>query len=113
MNQDSTSPTRHPVFRMGVILLVLAGLPRLGLWAWGRLFAQSLSNAFADPLLRIGDGKFTDVPAFLLHRMVESTWLIALIGGLLLVNGWVLARQARSSSTWKWVSQSCSTKPAT
>ena len=103
MIQNSISSFRHPLFRVGSTLLILAGLSSLVLRAWGHHFAQWISNYIADPLLRVGDGKFTDVPGFLLHRMVESCWLLAVIGGLLLVNGWLLARQTRSSSTWNWV----------
>jgi hypothetical protein len=77
-------------------------------WVTYALLAQKLSlwlaNQWGAQLLRLGDGKFSDVASFIHHRCYEGTWLITWTFGLLgiaVLLGALFAR--RLSRLWRWV----------
>lgn len=70
----------------------------------GNVLAGWIAQKWGPQLLRMGDGKFSDVAVFLDHRFFEASLLLtAGIGLLLLVMalGAVLAR--RLPELWKWI----------
>lgn len=63
-----------------------------------------ITRHWGEKILRLGDGKFSDVAGFLQHRFYEAAWLLTLTLGVLAVTVWVAGLFAtRVPRLWRWV----------